>query len=242
MQQYFVSGTIRLQEPVVLSDQQRHHIQTVLRMKEHRQIRLVDESAQVFLAELRQLNGQMVAIPIQAVAASISPVSITLALALIKGERWDYALQKCSELGVQTIQPLITSRCVVKLKTADLKKKLERWNRITMEACEQCHRADLVTVCAPCTISKLADWEADAKLLAYEKADAASEHIVSFVKQHPQVHSPVVAIGPEGGFTAAEVEQFHALGFQNISLGRRILRAETAALSAVNLLSLLYEN
>lgn len=242
MQQYFVSGTIRLQEPVVLSDQQRHHIQTVLRMKEHRQIRLVDESAQVFLAELRQLNGQMVAIPIQAVAASISPVSITLVLALIKGERWDYALQKCSELGVKTIQPLITSRCVVKLKTADLKKKLERWNRITMEACEQCHRADLVTVCAPCTISKLADWEADAKLLAYEKADAASEHIVSFVKQHPQVYSPVVAIGPEGGFTAAEVEQFHALGFQNISLGRRILRAETAALSAVNLLSLLYEN
>ncbi len=242
MQQYFVSGTIRLQEPVLFNDQQLHHIQTVLRMKECRQIRLVDETSQVFIAELHHQDGCMVAIPIHKIEAVTNRISITLALALIKGERWDYALQKCSELGVESIQPLITSRCVVKLKAADLQKKRQRWNRITMEACEQCQRADLVTVNEPCAISQLSALSANVKLLAYENADATGEHIVSFVKNHPNVRSILVAIGPEGGFTASEVKQFHEQGFQNISLGRRILRAETAALSAVNLLSLLYEN
>lgn len=242
MQQYFVSGTIQLRQPVFLSDEQRHHIQTVLRMREHSQIRLVDESAQAYLAELHLQNGVLTAIPIQMIDVPHSTVKITLALALIKGERWDYALQKCSELGVHSIQPLITSRCVVKPKAADMAKKLKRWNRITMEACEQCHRADLVTVNEPCSLSQLERLPAAIKLLAYEHADAGTEHIVSIVKQNPQVHSILVAIGPEGGFTADEVNQLHAQGFQNISLGQRILRAETAALAAVNLLSLLYEN
>lgn len=242
MQQYFVSGKLQLQEPVLLNAQQRHHIQTVLRMKEHRQIRLADETAQVYLCELHRQGDDWTAVPIQKLDAVTSRISITIALALIKGERWDYALQKCSELGVTTIQPLITSRCVVKLKPSDGQKKLQRWNRITMEACEQCHRSDLVTVKQPCTIAQLSDIDAQSRLLAYENADASGEHIVSWVHEHPHVRSLLVAIGPEGGFSTDEVTQFHALGFQNISLGRRILRAETAALAAVNALSLLYEN
>ncbi len=242
MQQYFVSGMIRLQEPVLLNDQQRHHIQTVLRMKEHQQIRMVDESQRAFLCELHQQGNDLCAIPICMLESVIHRVSITLALALIKGERWDYALQKCSELGVDSIQPLITSRCVVKLKEADQSKKLQRWNRITMEACEQCHRSDLVTVHKPCTIAQMVSMNAEAKLLAYENADAQSESIVSFINDHPHIQSIVIAIGPEGGFTKDEVMQFHELDFRSISLGRRILRAETAAMSAVNILSLLYEN
>lgn len=242
MQQYFIQGIIQPHSLVSFDAEQLHHITHVMRMREHDRLCLVDEGQNVYLGELVLVEGTWYASLISQLETVKSDVSITLALALIKKERWDYALQKCSELGVSEIRGLITSRCVVKWKQAEAEKKLMRWNRITREACEQCRRSDLVRVKEPWTLSQLMQASADLKLIAYEKSDAASEHILSIIRKYPNVKSILAVIGPEGGFEANEVQQLIASGFHCVSLGKRILRAETAALSVVNLLSSVYEN
>ncbi len=242
MQQYFVKGTISIGSSVFFSREQLHHIRHVMRMKEGDLLRLADEAAHVFLAQLRSVEGSYQAMVIEELKVEKARVHITLAAALIKGERWDYMCQKCSELGVSKIQPLITSRCVVKLQDKDIAKKQARWNRITMEACEQCKRSDLVMVDTPCDLNELLACEAQLKLLAYEHADAKSDRLLDIVHRYPDVTSILCVIGPEGGFHVQEAQLLSDNGFLSVSLGPRILRAETAALSIVNVLSLLYNS
>lgn len=242
MQQYFVKGTCQLHQAIVLDEEQAHHIQKVLRMHSGELIRLVDETNHVFLSEVHCSSTGVSAVAIKELPPVKPKVNITLALALIKGERWDYAIQKCCELGVGTIQPLITSRCVVKIKEDALDKKLKRWNKIALEACEQCKRSDLVEVLAPCTLQELNDSSSELKLLAYEQADHTSDQIKQLVNAYPDVTDILCVIGPEGGFSQEEANQLLQQGFLCTSLGHRILRAETAALAIVNTLSMLYES
>lgn len=242
MQQYFIQGIIAPDRLVAFDEEQLHHIRNVLKMKPQEQLRLVDQAKKAYLAELVIDKGVWCASIIQALPAVESDVSILLAPALIKKERWDYLLQKCSELGVSEIHGFLASRCVVKWKQAEAEKKLKRWNKITSEACEQCHRTDLVQVCEPMTIDQLCEAEADLKLVAYECADSKSENILSLIHQYPRVKSILAVIGPEGGFEAWEVDRLLESGFHFVSLGKRILRAETAAISIVNLLSMYYEH
>lgn len=240
MQQYFIQGIIDLNQPVIFDDEQLHHMLRVLKMKEHSQICLVDASQNTYLAELIN-DGKWCASVIQQLPSTNSDISIRLVPALIKGERWDYMLQKCSELGVSEIHGFLANRCVVKWKQAEKEKKLKRWNRITQEACEQCRRSDLVHVFEPLSIKQLCSQKADLKLIAYERADSESEHILSLLHEYPKAKSILAVIGPEGGFESWEAEQLIEAGFHCVSLGKRILRAETAAISIVNLLSMYYE-
>lgn len=240
MQQYFIQGIIDQKQPVLLDDEQLHHMLRVLKMKPHNRICLVDEIQNVYLAELIH-NQQWYASIIEQLPAVNSAISIHLVPALIKGERWDYLLQKCSELGVNKITGFLANRCVVKWKQAEKEKKLKRWNKITQEACEQCRRSDLVHVFEPMTLKQLCEAEADLKLVAYECSDSESEHILSLLHEHPRIKSVLAVIGPEGGFEPWEANQLMEAGFHCVSLGKRILRAETAAISIVNVLSMYYE-
>lgn len=242
MQQYFVNEVISVGTTVYLSAQQLHHIRHVMRMKAGECIRLADQTAHLFLARLQSYEGVFSALVVEALAAQTPRVHITLAAALIKGERWDMLCQKCSELGVSDIIPLMSARCVVKLQDKDIAKKLARWNRITMEACEQCERSDLVKVRTPCDLHALLEEEAQLKLLAYEHADTTNERLLDIVHRYPNVTSILCVIGPEGGFSDREAQLLLHHDFLSVSLGPRILRAETAALSIVNLLSLLYNS
>lgn len=242
MQQYFVKGELALGESVILDAMQLHHIQHVLRMHEGDQICLADAASQLFVAELKQHKDTFCAVVKEQLPSCTPAVEIILAAALIKGERWDFLCQKCTELGVSIIQPLMTRRCVVKLKDSDIAKKTIRWNRIAQEACEQCRRSDLVQIMAPCTLKDLVQQEAELKLLAYEHADQVSERMFDIIKAYPNVKKIICVIGPEGGFCEEEAVYLQAHGFLSVSLGARILRAETAAISIVNLLSSLYNS
>lgn len=242
MQQYFVKGTCQCDQTIQLDEEQCHHIQHVLRMRTGTQIRVVDETKRVYLAQVACSSTGVSAVAIKEIPPVHSEVYITLALALIKGERWDFAIQKSCELGVGEIQPLMTSRCVVKIKDDAVNKKQTRWNKIALEACEQCKRTDLVHVKAPCTIQDIAQLPADLKLLAYENADHTTDQLKQIVEAHPYAKHIVCVIGPEGGFAEEEVKTLLAQGFVCTSLGPRILRAETAAISMVNTLCVLYES
>jgi len=164
--------------------------------------------------------------------------AVTLYQAVLKGDHFAWVLQKATELGVATIVPMVTERTVVPLAEAAEPGKGARWARIVREAAEQSRRGTLPTLALPLrwadACRQLAAAEG-AVLLPWEEATAPLGPALAAARAAAQV---AVAIGPEGGFSRAEKDQAHALGLHSVSLGPRILRAETAALAVCTLLLL----
>lgn len=242
MQQYFVDCDLHKGDRISLHQEQAHHIQHVMRMKSGENIRIANYHEQVFQAHVEFIQKDVVAVLQEEIVLSPPRVNITLAQALIKGEKWDFLLQKACELGVNAIIPFTSSRCVVKEKEDKKEKKLQRWNKITLEACEQCKRASLVKVEDTIPFTQLANSSHSLKLLAYENADCASASLKDTLRKFSDVKDILCVIGPEGGFDEDEVSYLMNHGFQCVSLGTRILRAETAALSIINSITFYYDN
>lgn len=241
MQQYFVTGSLSLHQRMELNEEQSHHIQRVLRMKQNEQIRIANDNQEVYLAHVEIQQNRVFAILDEQLEVAKSDRSIVLAQALIKGEKWDYLLQKACELGVSEILPFTSKRCVVKIKDEKSNKKLERWNKIALEACEQCKRASIVSVQKPMDIHELWEQKADLKLIAYEMADHTTMKLRDVLEAHPECRSILCVIGPEGGFEEREIQGFMQHGYHCVSLGPRILRAETAALSIINSITFTFD-
>ena len=164
-----------------------------------------------------------------------SPVQITLALAISAGERMDYSLQKATELGVTSIQPLATERSVVKLAGERADKRLQHWQHVVIAACEQCGR-NRVPVVAPLQqfYAYLAGLDRNRRLLML------SPYADKPLKQVAPAASAVLLIGAEGGLAPAEFEAAEASGFEPVKLGPRTLRTETAPVAALAVLQALW--
>lgn len=231
MQQYFTDKPITLNQPISLSNEQAHHISHVMRMAEDDDILISDETA-IYYCSLTFSAKQLLAVPYKIYDHnSEHPFQIYLYMALIKTDKWELVLQKASELGVTKIIPVITSRTVVKLTDNHLK-KLDRWRKIVLEACEQAHRIKKVIISEPIKLTDI-QYENDAlNIIAYENEEA--NHIGKI-----QINKDVnLIIGPEGGFSDNEIKALVKLGYQTYSLGARILRAETAAFYALSIIGL----
>jgi 16S rRNA (uracil1498-N3)-methyltransferase len=163
---------------------------------------------------------------------------VILGQALLKGERMDWLIQKATELGVAAILPLVTGRTIVRPQTGRLDKQQSRWRAIALEAAQQSERWDLPGVSAPCaTTGFFAQQDpAAVKLILTERILGRSLSGLALATPEQGSSSIVLAVGPEGGWTEGEVEQALAAGFRPVTLGERILRAETAALAALSLL------
>ncbi|MGL5541288.1 MAG: RsmE family RNA methyltransferase [Erysipelotrichaceae bacterium] len=243
MQQYFVKETLQIQTPFCFDAEQSHHLKNVLRSKVGTVVHVVDGMGTKYVCELQALFDFVEALPLeQVVFSSELPVQITLIQGLLKGERWDFVLQKASELGVHQIVPLQSKRCVVKVLGDNTAKKLARWNKITLEACEQSKRNAHCTVQEVIDLSQVKQYCSALNVVAYEDSDFAATSLAKQLHDHPEVTSITVVIGPEGGFDKSEIERLEAMGFAQVSLGKRILRAETAAMSAVDTIGFYYEN
>ncbi len=162
-----------------------------------------------------------------------SPLHIVLAQGLAKGEKMDWIVQKATELGVSEIVPLFTRYSDVKLNDERAERRQHHWQEIAISACEQCGRNRLPMIHAPIALdvwmSELPPRaEAEQRLILNL---AAESHISNTVP-----HRAIVLVGPEGGFREDEITQAGMMGFSSWHLGPRILRAETAAVSAVSLL------
>jgi 16S rRNA (uracil1498-N3)-methyltransferase len=160
--------------------------------------------------------------------------AITLMLALLKGERMDFALQKATELGVARVIPIVTARAVVRLEGDRAEARAGRWSRIVIDAARQCGRADApeVTAILPFADAVAAAPPAAFRLLLHESAEVPLRRLLPV----PAPAEVVVATGPEGGFTDGEVSAARGAGFAVAGLGARVLRAETAAMAAVAIL------
>jgi 16S rRNA (uracil1498-N3)-methyltransferase len=173
-----------------------------------------------------------------------SPVRIILAQALLKGEKMDLVIQKTTELGVAEILPVVTSRSQLRET-----RKLSRWRKIAEEASRQSGRSVIPVVHEPVQfVSIFSDQTSSFKagLILYEengmklsKAEEALKHVLSGAASPFAEGGLLVVIGPEGGFTGEEISLASEKGLLVVSLGERILRAETAAISAVTLLQFL---
>lgn len=241
MQQYFIKGKCKINECFVFDNEQAHHIKNVLRMKNGSQVRVVDEDEIAYSAQIIiDVNG-VSGIACEKLMPSESSIKTSLIMGLIKGDKWDYLLQKACECGAYEILPMISSRCVVKAKEEKADKKLARWNKIAIEACEQCKRTHRAQVLPTADFKQSLQCDADLKLIAYEDADLKACNLAAVFDAHASIHSIAVMIGPEGGFSISEVEQAEAAGFIRVSLGSSIFRAETAALFALNAISYHYD-
>lgn len=165
-------------------------------------------------------------------ATQESPLETHMGLVVSKGDRFDYALQKATELGVSHITPLISERCDVRLNAERAAKKHEHWSGVIRAACEQCYRDTLPTLHP---ITPLSDWAgsqtSEQRFVCHTAAKSPNW-------TQPAPTSVSFLIGPEGGLTEAEVTQVTEQGFQAWQLGPRILRTETAPIAMLSVLQM----
>lgn len=163
-----------------------------------------------------------------------TPGDVILAAGLLKNDKFDWVIQKATELGVTTIVPVQMDHCVVKLNDTRKQSRKDRWQRIALEAAKQCGRSDVPTVADVQTIASLVAAYGNMRFLVPYERETAPLRAACHDVRHGDV---VLVIGPEGGFAPSEIDYLQqTLGWcHTVSLGPRILRAETAALAALSI-------
>jgi len=231
MPRIYITTSLATDSEITIEGSAANHIGRVLRLKTGDKIILFNGKGGEYSATLTAIERQVVHARVGEFnpRESESPLQITLAQGISRGERMDYTLQKSVELGVDSIIPLTTERCGVKLDEKRAAKRLQHWQGIIISACEQCGRNRIPDI-QP--ITSLVHW-----------LDENHAETQSFVLHHRATHSlrqltppsgPIsLLIGPEGGLSENEIESTSQSGFQGIQFGPRILRTETAGIAAL---------
>ena len=229
---FYFPAALALGARVNLPQDAAHHAARVLRMAEGDGVCLFNGDGHVYLAKILHLDKQdvMVAIEQCTAVSHESPLHITLVQGLSSGERMEFTLQKSVELGIAAIQPIQAERSVVKLTAERKEKRLRHWQNIVSAACEQCGR-NVVPMVMPAL--GLMDW-----LGTQDSGEALRIHLspdaqVGLRDLEKPAGPVVLAVGPEGGFSAQEHAALRQCGFVAVKLGPRVLRTETAALAAL---------
>jgi 16S rRNA (uracil1498-N3)-methyltransferase len=219
-----------------------HHLRRVLRLTPGDAITIFDDAGDEHEAVIRAFGPESAEVQIvrSYAAHRESSLDLTLALGLTKGDKLDFVLEKTTELGLRRMIPFTSAYSVVKLDPAKAAKRRERWQRIALSAAKQSGRTRVPEVLPLCAFREVLDqtWPDTVKLLFWEKE--ARQSLRQVQGKRAQVEAVLIGIGPEGGFSIEEAGEAEARGFELVSLGRRILRAETAAVAAVSLAQFLW--
>ncbi|RJG40014.1 16S rRNA (uracil(1498)-N(3))-methyltransferase [Motilimonas pumila] len=209
------------------------HVGRVLRLGPGDAVILFNGDNAQYPATISSASKKQVSVTVneQQSHSSESPLNIHLGQVISRGDRMDFVIQKSVELGVNTITPLFSERCGVKLSGERLQKKRQQWQKIAISACEQCGRNTVPTIAEPISITQwLSQQDETLKLTLHPRAKYS-------INTLPAPDQGVrLLIGPEGGFSDKEVSQSELAGFVDTLLGPRILRTETAALTAITAL------
>lgn len=217
----------------VFTREQAHHARDVVRLN-HETVRLVSNE-KAYFGECYQKNGDFIAhIEKEDPRFNESSVSVTIAMALIRKEKFELVLQKAAELGAVRVVPFESSRCVVHSKKEKAARQKQRWQDILKESSQQCKRNNIPVLTDVIPFSQLHSVKSEINVAAYENAYGKSLFLSDVI--HPS-SSVTIAIGPEGGFSEREMDELNQMGYQSITLGSRILRAETAAIYSLSICS-----
>jgi 16S rRNA (uracil1498-N3)-methyltransferase len=225
---------------VVLSEKDERHLRHVLRLKVGEEVEVVSEGKS-YLSRVSRIEPFALEIVAPITENRELDHSLTLAWSLLKGENNDWIVMKGTELGVTEFLPFISDRTIIK---ADLHKednRLLRMRKIVESSSMQCRRSIIPEVKEYQKLSEVLDLPFDHKIIAYEGMNGESKTLIKLMKGVQKGESILLLIGPEGGFSEKEVALCVEKGCEMVSLGRRILRAETAAIYGAALLGALSE-
>lgn len=211
------------------------HIGKVLRMGSGEHISLFNGDGNDYLAEIVDAGKKSVTVNVLSCEAnpSESPLNLHLGQVISRGDRMEFTIQKSVELGVNTITPLFSDRCGVKLNGERLEKKIQQWQKIVISACEQSGRSQ-VPIVRPAM--ELQEWCSEpTSALKLNLHPRAAHGINGLDLSHTRVR---LLIGPEGGLSAEEIAMTETYQFTDVLLGPRVLRTETASLTAITALQL----
>ena len=239
MHRFYITDKINARGSVDITGPEARHIKDVLRLRAGDPLLLFDGSGMEFRGEITTIDKGLVSVNIleEKEGDTESPIEIVLGQGIPKSDKMDLIVQKSTELGVSRIVPIYTERVVPKSFSPN---KLERWQRIAVEACKQSRRVKVPEISEPLTFEqfiknaepsslRLIPWEGE-KGISLKKAFPVSleSNKVSFI------------VGPEGGLTETEIGTAKKGGFVPVSLGKRILRTETVSLSLISIVQYLY--
>lgn len=227
---------------VIFDAEETRHLARVLRLAPGDSVQVVDGRGTEFTVRLESIEGRAAAGTILARSSSVSesPLAITLAQGIPKGDKMEWIVRTVTELGVARIVPLLTERSIVRLEPGRWRDRARRWQRVAKEAAKQSGRAVIPAVEAPRSIQEFAEdaGTADLRLCLWEGERRGLREILDATRG--SVASALLVVGPEGGLAPREVETLQARGFTSAGLGPRILRTETAGPVGVALLQARY--
>lgn len=225
MRRFYDDQPFSIARQTALGEDVSHHISRVLRMQPGDEIVVFNGQGGEWQARIDSIDKRHVCVvPLQHQPDDRTPsCRVHLALPLIKGDRMDYALQKATELGAASFQLLSTERTDVRLDGGRTEKRMQHWQQVVISACEQCGLNRIPAVHAPIALSGYLQEKRDGNCLIAHPGEAAIA--MTALQQAVSIH---LLTGPEGGFSAVEIELARAQGFQPFALGQRVLRAETA--------------
>lgn len=240
MYQFFIKETQCKENEVILQGQDVNHIANVLRLDIKEEIELVEEeNEKIYRAEIKKIEKQQIICQIKEEKNLIKEkIQIHLFQGLPKAEKMETIIQKTTEIGICEITPLRLRRCIVKLDDKTEKKKLERWQKIAEAASKQCKANQITKIHYPIEIKTLMKQieNFDLVLVAYEKEKQNTIKKVLQMQEKKPIKLAII-IGPEGGIEETEIEELiQNIKVKTISLGRRILRTETAPMVLTSIL------
>lgn len=224
-------------EEMYLEGVNARHIGRVLRMQPGDKLQIVSDDGVSALAQVTSIDGERVYVRcLEKLAESHEPrVKLVLAQGLAKGEKMDFIIQKAVEMGAYSIVPVAMEHSVVRLEGVKAAKKVERWQKIAESAAKQSKRDIIPQVQPVQTMAQmLANNSCQMKIIAYECEDRLSLKAALREANAANISELLLIIGPEGGISESELEQARSAGAVPVTLGRRILRAETAGLVAIS--------
>ena len=223
-----------------LTAEDSRHALTVLRLKPGDRVEVISGSLP-WLSEIVEEKNRIVCVRKITPLPSTEPkLAVTLFQGLPNADRMDWIVQKATELGVSRIIPVLLDRCVARISPADSGKKIERWRKISREAGKQCCRCALPEILPPMTIRQLIAREDLPALNVVPWEEAAQFGPLALHKSCPAADSIGILIGPEGGISPDEINLLKSKGFIPMTLGKRILRTDTAGIAAIAALMSLY--
>ncbi len=242
MSRFFVTADMIAENIITLSKEDSQHLARVLRANVGEEITVCDDEGNEYLAEVSLMSkNEVQAKVISARKNQTEPgIKVVLFQGLPKGSKMEYIIQKCVEIGIHSIVPVATDRAVVKLSEEKGKGKEDRWNKIAMEAAKQSSRGVIPYVEVPVSFKEAVKRAAefDMAIIPYEKQEASD--FKGFLRKNSP-KTVAVYIGPEGGFEESEISLAMENGITPVSLGRRILRTETAPVSVLSVLMYEYD-
>lgn len=237
MPHFFISSSDKKQDIITISDKDNfHHIARVLRAKIGETLVLIDENQTQYKVIVENISKNAITTKVVESTKSNHKLNLQLFLAqsVLKTDAQNFVIQKATELGVKGIIPLTSDNCVVKASVIDA--KIDKWQKIANEAVKQCERTDFPEIKGRTTLADfLKNTDYNIKIACVERGENSSlRACLQSLKPAPNDKIALI-IGPEGGFSAAELELLeHDHSVYKVSLGKLILRAETAVVSALS--------